>query len=53
VGGGELGKNSHSAIHLSSAMIWAENFNKKPIFLTHDQQLGKAALINGFSVVGC
>ena len=41
------------AIHLSSAVIWAENFERRPIFLTHDNMLGKAAIVNGFSVLGC
>src|SRR5262245_44191558 len=35
------------AIHLSSALLWKENFRKEILFLTHDRQLGNAALSVG------
>lgn len=40
------------AIHLASALVWSEIKGTMPIFLTHDTQLGKAALAMGFKVYG-
>lgn len=40
------------AIHLSSALIYKENFRKDVLFLTHDRQLGNAALSVGLKVEG-
>ena len=40
------------AIHLVSAQLWKENRGKNLIFATHDNELGKAAEVFGFSVLG-
>ena len=40
------------AIHLVSALIWSERMGIYPTFLTHDQQLGKAASAMGLEVLG-
>jgi predicted nucleic acid-binding protein len=40
------------AIHLMSALIWTEKTEKTLSFLTHDNQLGKAASALGFQVFG-
>ena len=38
------------AIHLASAILWREYRSKPLLFLTHDRQLGTAAVYNGFQV---
>jgi predicted nucleic acid-binding protein len=40
------------AIHLMSALIWTEKTEEPLSFLTHDNQLGKAATALGFRVFG-
>jgi predicted nucleic acid-binding protein len=40
------------AIHLVSAQTWRSSFKQDLVFLTHDQQLGKAATASGFEVLG-
>ena len=40
------------AIHLCSASLWSESYKQIPKFLTHDKQLGKAAVILGFQTIG-
>lgn len=40
------------AIHLCSASVWSESYRQTPIFLTHDKQLGKAASVHGFQILG-
>lgn len=40
------------AIHLASAWWLREEKKVSPIFLTHDQQLGKAAMAMGFETLG-
>ncbi|MBI2027677.1 MAG: type II toxin-antitoxin system VapC family toxin, partial [Deltaproteobacteria bacterium] len=41
------------AIHLTSALVWLEIKKQPLVFLTHDDQLGKAAKASGFQVLGC
>ncbi len=43
---------SLDAIHLSSAVLWAEETKEDILFLTHDLALGRAALALGFDVKG-
>ena len=38
------------AIHLSSALLWQQRSQQALVFLTHDRQLGRAALACGFQV---
>jgi predicted nucleic acid-binding protein len=40
------------AIHLSTAILWAERERVSPVILTHDQELGRAARSLGFDVLG-
>lgn len=40
------------AIHLMSAMTWRDIEKTELTFLTHDKQLGKAAQVSGFEVLG-
>ncbi len=40
------------AIHLSSAIAWAERTENPLVFMTHDKQLSHAAMASGFSVLG-
>ncbi len=40
------------AIHLSSALLWQKQTRQKMIFLTHDGQLGRAALAVGMQTKG-
>jgi len=40
------------AIHLSTAILWAERERVLPVILTHDQELGRAARSLGFDVLG-
>ena len=40
------------AIHLSTAVLWAERERVVPVILTHDQELGRAARSLGFDVLG-
>ncbi len=40
------------AIHLSTAVLWAELDRGRPTMATHDRQLGAAALAMGLEVVG-
>ena len=40
------------AIHLVSAQMWTLSFKEDLAFLTHDEQLGKAAMASGFKVLG-
>jgi predicted nucleic acid-binding protein len=40
------------AIHLCSALYWQEQTKVKPVFLTHDEILGRAARMSGFEVLG-
>ena len=40
------------AIHLASALLWKERYSKEILFLTHDRQLGKAALSVGLKAEG-
>lgn len=40
------------AIHLSSALLYKESTGKELVFLTHDRQLGNAALSVGLAVDG-
>ena len=39
-----------AAIHLATAMIWAETNQEEVIFLTHDHQLATAAWVCGLQV---
>lgn len=41
-----------NAIHLSTAMLWRQTEKKEILFLTHDDQLAKAARSLGFEVLG-
>ena len=43
---------SLDAIHLASALLWQQQEEQPILFLTHDEQLGKAALAVGFQVLG-
>ena len=43
---------SLDAIHLFSATSWRSRQNQVITFLTHDSELGRAALLSGFSVFG-
>lgn len=40
------------ALHLASALLWQEKFQKELIFLTHDVQLGVAAQAMGMKTEG-
>ena len=40
------------AIHLASALLWQERYQCPLIFLTHDKQLGNAALAIGMQAQG-
>ncbi len=40
------------AIHLISAYLWQEEFQKEIVFLTHDVQLGHAARALGLKTLG-
>lgn len=40
------------AIHLSTALLWAEHRGEEPTMATHDRQLAVAARASGLSVVG-
>jgi hypothetical protein len=40
------------AVHLASAMLFAESRNTRPIFVTHDHQQALAARALGFQVAG-
>ena len=40
------------AIHLASAILWQQQEETDILFLTHDEQLAKAALAMGFKVLG-
>lgn len=40
------------AIHLVSAILWREQFHESLTFLTHDVALAKAAIVQGFQVIG-
>lgn len=40
------------AIHLATALLWKDFSGVTPIFATHDQALGIAAVAHGFRVVG-
>lgn len=43
---------SLDAIHLASALLWQEDRQKDILFLTHDIQLGRAALSSGLRAKG-
>ena len=40
------------AIHLATAVLWAEREQIFPVVLTHEQELGRAARAVGFEVLG-
>jgi hypothetical protein len=40
------------AIHLATAVLWAEREKVPPVILTHDLELGRAARTLGFDVLG-
>ena len=40
------------AVHLASALLWAEHTGEEPVMATHDRQLAVAAPATGLSVVG-
>lgn len=40
------------AIHLSSALLWGEVRNERPVMLTHDRALASAARASGLRVLG-
>jgi hypothetical protein len=40
------------AIHLSSALLWSQGREGRPVLLTHDGELGLAARALGFEVLG-
>jgi len=40
------------AIHLSTAILWANAFDERPVVATHDAELGTAGRAMGFTVVG-
>lgn len=40
------------AIHLASALLWQEDQDKELVFVTHDIQLGRAALASGLKAKG-
>ncbi len=40
------------AIHLSSAMLYAERQGTEPVFVTHDERQGTAARALGFEIAG-
>ncbi|EKD75369.1 MAG: hypothetical protein ACD_44C00151G0002 [uncultured bacterium] len=40
------------AIHLSTALLWKQQKKEDLLFLTHDEQLSKAARSVGFEVLG-
>jgi predicted nucleic acid-binding protein len=44
---------SLDAIHLSTALVWKQWKKSELAFLTHDEQLGKAATAMNFTVLGC
>ncbi len=44
--------NTLDAIHLASALLWQEHNQKDILFLTHDTQLGRAALAMGLKTQG-
>jgi len=41
------------AIHLSSAVLWQQAEGGRLVFLTHDDELGRAARAIGMAVLGC
>lgn len=41
------------AIHLCSAVLWQQGEGQRLVFLTHDEELGRAAKALGFSLLGC
>ena len=41
------------AIHLASALAWQSDTQIRLLFLTHDQELGRAARAMNFEVLGC
>ena len=41
------------ALHLSTALTWQARQREELTFLTHDEQLGRAARAMGFTVLGC
>jgi predicted nucleic acid-binding protein len=41
------------AIHLATAVLWAEREKVSPVILTHDRELGRASRALGFDVLGC
>lgn len=43
---------SLDAIHLASALLWQESERKELVFLTHDAQLGRAAIASGLQAKG-
>ena len=43
---------SLDAIHLSSALLWAEHMGEDPIMVTHDRQLAGAARASGLDTLG-
>ena len=40
------------AVHLASALLWAEHTGEEPVMATHDRLLAVAARATGLSVVG-
>jgi predicted nucleic acid-binding protein len=40
------------AMHLVSALLWKESYGKNLVFATHDKELGKAAEVFGFRILG-
>lgn len=43
---------SLDAIHLSSALLWAEHVGEDPVVVTHDRQLATAARASGLDTLG-
>jgi hypothetical protein len=43
---------SLDAIHLATALIWREKWDRDLVMLTHDRQLAVASRANGIEVIG-
>ena len=41
------------AVHLSTALLWADHSDTPPVIATHDKELAIAARGSGLAVVGC
>lgn len=41
------------ALHLATALLWGETTDLRPVLLTHDAALGRAAEASGLETLGC